>query len=53
MSKAANEQINFGCIGVGGKGKTDSEDAGRHGNMVAICNVRRIESLLSIWLAVL
>ncbi len=39
VSKAAIEQINFGCIGVGGKGKGDSKDAGRHGNVVAICDV--------------
>jgi predicted dehydrogenase len=38
-SIAANEQINFASIGVGGKGQSDSGDAGRHGNMVAICDI--------------
>jgi predicted dehydrogenase len=38
-SKSANEKINFASIGVGGKGDSDSNDAGRSGNMVAICDV--------------
>ena len=38
-SKAANEQINFAAIGCGGKGTSDSADAGNAGNMVAICDV--------------
>jgi len=38
-SNAANEQINFASIGVGGKGQSDSGDAGRSGNMVAICDI--------------
>jgi len=37
-SKAANEKINFGCIGVGGKGSSDSSAAGGSGNVVAICD---------------
>src|SRR5579883_3314632 len=37
--KSANEQINFACIGVGGKGDSDSNDAARFGNIVAICDV--------------
>jgi len=37
--KGANETINFACIGVGGKGASDSADAGSHGNVVAICDV--------------
>ena len=36
----ANERINVACIGVGGKGDSDSNDAGRcGGNIVAICDV--------------
>lgn len=35
----ANEQIQFACIGVDGKGKSDSSDAGFHGEVVAICDV--------------
>jgi predicted dehydrogenase len=38
-SLSANEQINFASIGVGGKGQSDSADAGRLGNMVAICDI--------------
>jgi predicted dehydrogenase len=37
--KSALEQIGFACIGVGGKGESDSRDAARHGNVVAICDV--------------
>ncbi|MBC8870790.1 MAG: Gfo/Idh/MocA family oxidoreductase [Planctomycetes bacterium] len=37
-SFAANETINFACVGVGGKGRSDSRDAARHGNIVAICD---------------
>ncbi|HEY2838579.1 MAG TPA: gfo/Idh/MocA family oxidoreductase, partial [Pirellulales bacterium] len=28
-SKSPNEKIRFACIGVGGKGESDSEDAGK------------------------
>lgn len=38
-SKSPNEQINFAAIGVGGKGDSDSRDAGNHGNLVAICDI--------------
>ncbi|REK07465.1 MAG: gfo/Idh/MocA family oxidoreductase [Planctomycetota bacterium] len=38
-SKSANEQLRFACIGVGGKGRSDSADALRHGDVVAICDV--------------
>jgi predicted dehydrogenase len=38
-SLSANEQINFASIGVGGKGQSDSSDAGSKGNMVAICDI--------------
>jgi predicted dehydrogenase len=38
-SKAANEQINFACIGVGGKGSSDADHVARLGNVVAICDV--------------
>lgn len=38
----ANERINIACIGVGGKGDSDSNDAARcGGNIVAICDVDR------------
>lgn len=38
-NKTANDRINFACIGVGGKGGSDSNDAGQNGNVVAICDV--------------
>ncbi len=38
-SRAAIEEIGFGCIGVGGKGSSDSDDAGRAGKVVAICDI--------------
>jgi predicted dehydrogenase len=38
-SPSANEQINFACIGVGGKGQSDTADAAKHGNVVALCDV--------------
>ncbi len=40
-SKMANGQIQFGCIGVGGKGSSDSRDAGSRGEVVGICDVDR------------
>ncbi|MCL6644621.1 MAG: Gfo/Idh/MocA family oxidoreductase [Dehalococcoidia bacterium] len=38
-SRAANERIQFACVGVGGKGASDSQDAGRAGDVVAICDI--------------
>src|SRR5215831_15516279 len=36
----ANEKVNVACIGVGGKGDSDSSDAASCGaNIVAICDV--------------
>ncbi len=36
----ANERINVACVGVGGKGDSDSSDAAHcGGNMVALCDV--------------
>jgi len=34
-----NDTVNFACIGVGGKGGSDTADAARLGNLVAICDV--------------
>lgn len=39
QEKSPNERVNFACIGVGGKGDSDSNDAGEFGNIVAICDV--------------
>jgi len=38
-SKSPLEQLNFACIGVGGKGSSDSNSAGGAGNVVALCDV--------------
>jgi predicted dehydrogenase len=44
-SKSPNERIRFACIGVAGKGASDTADAAKHGDVVAICDVddRRLE----------
>ncbi|MSR58287.1 MAG: Gfo/Idh/MocA family oxidoreductase [Planctomycetaceae bacterium] len=36
---SANERVRFACIGVDGKGESDSADAGKHGDVVAICDI--------------
>ena len=38
-SKSAIETIRFACIGVDGKGDSDSSDAGKFGKVVACCDV--------------
>jgi predicted dehydrogenase len=38
-SKSPNERIAMASIGIGGKGDSDSSDAGRAGDMVAICDI--------------
>ena len=40
-SQSAIEQLNVACIGVGGKGGSDSDNAALFGNVVAICDVDR------------
>ena len=37
--RAAVERLNFACIGVGGKGSSDTDSAGRAGNVVALCDI--------------
>lgn len=38
-SRSALEEIRFGCIGIAGKGQSDSDDAERNGKIVAICDI--------------
>ncbi len=38
-SLSANEEIRFACVGVSGKGASDSQDANQSGKVVAICDV--------------
>ncbi|MCH8828467.1 MAG: Gfo/Idh/MocA family oxidoreductase [Planctomycetes bacterium] len=37
--RSAVERLNFACIGVGGKGSSDTDSAGRAGNVVALCDI--------------
>jgi len=37
--ESANERLNIACIGVGGKGSSDTDHAGNHGNIVALCDI--------------
>jgi predicted dehydrogenase len=38
-SRSPNERVAFACVGIDGKGRSDSDDAGRSGDVVAICDV--------------
>jgi len=37
--ESPNSKVRFACIGVGGKGDSDTHDAGRHGEIVALCDI--------------
>jgi len=39
LRPAPNERVRFACIGVGGKGESDTHDAARHGEIVGLCDV--------------
>ena len=41
ISQSANQRLNVACIGVGGKGGSDSNNAAQFGNVIAICDVDR------------
>ena len=38
-SKSPNERLNVACVGIGGKGDSDSEQVSKHANVVAVCDV--------------
>ena len=38
-SKSPNEQIQVGCIGVGGKGQSDVQNMSKFGKIYALCDV--------------
>jgi predicted dehydrogenase len=42
-----NETLNFACIGVGGKGRSDTAHAANHGRLVALCDVdeKRLDAM--------
>src|SRR5262249_22151505 len=37
--RSPNEKLNVACIGVGGKGGSDTDQAAEVGNLVALCDV--------------
>jgi predicted dehydrogenase len=39
LAQSPNERIGFACVGIGGKGESDTADAARFGNVVAICDI--------------
>ncbi|MDO4574871.1 MAG: Gfo/Idh/MocA family oxidoreductase [Planctomycetia bacterium] len=39
--ESPNEKIAFACVGIGGKGSSDSADAARFGQVVAVCDTNR------------
>ncbi len=39
LGRSANEQVNVACIGVGGKGASDTDGAAKYGQIVAICDI--------------
>ncbi|MDX2036409.1 MAG: Gfo/Idh/MocA family oxidoreductase [Isosphaeraceae bacterium] len=39
QERSANERLRFGCIGVGGKGNSDTDHVGALGDVVALCDV--------------
>lgn len=39
FSNSANEEVRIASIGVGGKGSSDTDQAGNHGRIVAICDI--------------
>jgi predicted dehydrogenase len=47
QSRSANGRIAFACIGISGKGSSDSQDAGNNGDVVAICDIddKRLEEV--------
>lgn len=39
LGKSPNERLGVACIGIGGKGTSDSNNAAKFGNIVAICDI--------------
>jgi predicted dehydrogenase len=39
LDRSPNERLGFACIGVGGKGSSDTDHVGDLGNVVALCDI--------------
>ncbi len=39
QEKSPNERLSFACIGIGGKGGSDTDHVGEIGNVVALCDI--------------
>ena len=39
LSRSTNERLKIACIGVGGKGSSDTDQAGHFGDIVALCDI--------------
>ncbi|HUY32479.1 MAG TPA: Gfo/Idh/MocA family oxidoreductase [Pirellulales bacterium] len=39
FADSPNEKINIACVGVGGKGSSDTDQAANYGNIVALCDI--------------
>ena len=39
FGRSPNERVNIACIGVGGKGSSDTDGAARYGEIVALCDI--------------
>ncbi len=39
FGKSPNERVNIACVGVGGKGSSDTDGAARYGEIVALCDI--------------
>jgi predicted dehydrogenase len=39
QEKSPNERLSFACIGIGGKGSSDTDHVGELGNIVALCDI--------------
>jgi len=47
LSDSPNEKIQVACIGIHGKGRTDSMNAEQYGKVVAVCDVDRLRLKLA------
>jgi predicted dehydrogenase len=47
VSSPPSERVRFACVGVGGKGDSDTHDAASHGQIVGLCDVdsRRLDHM--------